>query len=340
MTDAPIPALARLRDNRFLVIGRAGIDLSPDPPGSRTEAALRFTACLGGSGANIAVALARLGATAELLSCVADDAVGRFVLNELDRYGVGRGHVARVGDAARTSLALTETRSDDPQSVLYRNGAADFQLGIDAVAAVDFARYGALVISGTALAAEPSRGAVFRALEQARGAGLSLVFDIDHRRDGWASAAETSEVCARAASLSDMVVGSEDEFALLGPGDGLAEARALARDGTRIVVYKMGATGAVTLAPSREIRTGIYPVRALKPTGAGDGFLGGLLASLAAGFDLREAVLRGSACAAIVVSRVGCAPAVPSIAELDRFLATHPGPRPDPQEAGHAQRPA
>jgi len=93
-----------------------------------------------------------------------------------------------------------------------------------------------------------------------------------------------------------------------------------------IVIYKMGEKGAITLTQNEEIRTGIYAVDALKPTGAGDSFMGGFIASLAAGYTLKEAVLRGSACASIVVSRVGCAPAMPTPAELDEFLASHSGP--------------
>ena len=80
-----------------------------------------------------------------------------------------------------------------------------------------------------------------------------------------------------------------------------------------------------------EHRTGIYRTEALKPTGAGDAFLGGFLAALAAGAETRAAVLRGSATAAMVVARVGCAPAMPTAAELAAFLAAHPGPT-DPED--------
>jgi 5-dehydro-2-deoxygluconokinase len=86
----------------------------------------------------------------------------------------------------------------------------------------------------------------------------------------------------------------------------------------------MGPKGAVTFADGEEIRTGIYPVEALKPTGAGDSFMAGLLASLSEGRDIRDAVLRGSACASIVVSRPGCAPAMPDTQELEAFLAPIP----------------
>jgi 5-dehydro-2-deoxygluconokinase len=107
---------------------------------------------------------------------------------------------------------------------------------------------------------------------------------------------------------------------------GLAKARELAAKPGRIVIYKMGHQGAVTFADGQELRTGIYPVTAVKPNGAGDSFMAGLLASLAAGHDLRDAVLRGSACASIVVAKPGCAPAMPDTAELDAFLAARPFP--------------
>ena len=88
----------------------------------------------------------------------------------------------------------------------------------------------------------------------------------------------------------------------------------------------MGEKGAVTFAGGEEIRTGIYPVTAVKPNGAGDSFMAGLLSGLAEGLPLRDAVLRGSACASIVVSLPGCAPAMPTHDQLAAFLADHPGP--------------
>ena len=90
----------------------------------------------------------------------------------------------------------------------------------------------------------------------------------------------------------------------------------------------MGPEGAITFFDGKEIRTGIFPVEALKPTGAGDSFMAGLLASLSEGRDIRDAVLRGSACASIVGSRPGCAPAMPDTEQLEAFLASHPGPTP------------
>lgn len=323
MTD-----LVRLSGKNFLVIGRAGMDLYPDPPGTRTEEATRFFACLGGSSANIAVALVRHGGKAALVTRVADDAIGRFCLNELHRYGIDRINVTQVGGEARNSLAVVETRVEDHQSVIYRNGAADFEMTVADVEALDYGAYSALVTTGTVLAAEPSRGATFRAFELARAAGLPLIFDIDYRPYSWPSAEVAADVYSRAGALCDIIVGNDVEFGFMA-GDydsGLDKARELVAGGARIAVYKMGEKGAVTITPEGETRTGIYRTQALKPTGAGDSFMGGFLAALADGRGVEEAVLRGSASAAIVVSRVGCAPAMPTTAELDDFIATHPGP--------------
>ena len=310
-----------IRRGRFVVIGRAGMDLYADPPGTRTEEATQFSAALGGSSANIAVALARLGQQVALISTVSDDAVGRFCLNELDRYGVDRARVRSLRGEMRTSLAVVETRAVDTQSVIYRNNAADFALS-EADVALDWTGIGALILTGTALAVDPSRGACFAAMTNAHAAGVSVVLDIDYRPYSWASTAEAASVYTQAVRLADMIIGNDDEFGVLAGGHaaGLPLARQLGQHASGFVVYKMGAKGAVTISPDGEFATPIFQVTALKPTGAGDAFMGGLMAGLAHGLPLPAAVTQGAAAAAIVVTRVGCAPAMPTQPELAAFM--------------------
>jgi 5-dehydro-2-deoxygluconokinase len=318
-------SLARLSGNRFVIIGRAGMDFYPEPPGTKTEHATHFFACLGGSSANIGVAIVKLGGQADIVTCVSDDAIGRFAQNELDRYGVGRAYIRAVGGEARNSLAVVETAIADHQSVIYRNGAADFEMNEADVEAVDYTGYSALITTGTVFAAEPSRGAAFRAFQLARAAGLPLIFDIDYRPYSWPSSEVAAEVYSRAGSLCDVIVGNDVEFGFMaGNYDrGLDKARELVAKGAQIAVYKMGEKGAVTITPEGEIATGIYPTKALKPTGAGDSFMGGFVNGLASGLSVRDAVMQGSAAAAIVVARVGCAPAMPTREELAVFLRDH-----------------
>lgn len=318
MTAPALPE--RLSRNRFTVIGRAGMDLNADPPGTPIEEAAGFTTSLGGSAANIAAAITRAGGAADLVTRVSDDAVGRYVLGQLDRYGIGRRHVTPIGGEHRNTLAVVESRDAGHQAVLYRNNAADLAFSAADLAGLDLSGTGGLVTAGTVLALEPSRSATFEAMDRATAAGVPLIFDIDYRPYSWPTPDEAREVLGRAARAAQIVVGNDAEFDVL--GDGLAAARSLARQGTALVIYKMGPEGALTLWPGGEMRTGIYPVTPLKPVGAGDAFLGTALVALATGAPLRDAILRGSAAAAMVVSRVGCAPAIPTPHELDAFIAS------------------
>ncbi|WP_294223975.1 5-dehydro-2-deoxygluconokinase [uncultured Shimia sp.] len=316
-----------IKGNRFAVFGRAGMDMFADPVGVKSEDATTFQADLGGSSANICVGLVKLGSDASLVTSVSDDAVGRFCINRLEDYGVDTRYVRSVGGEARTSLAVYESCIEDFQNVIYRNGAADFQVSDNDMDAVNYSAFTALITAGTVFAAEPSRSATFRAFDNAKAAGLPVIFDIDYRPYIWPSAEVAADVLSRAGEASDLIVGNDEEFGFMAGGieKGLDKARELAASG-KLVIYKMGHEGAITLADGEEIRTGIYPVTAIKPNGAGDSFMAGLLASIAAGHSLRDAVLRGSACASIVVSQPGCANAMPTTTELEAFLSSHSGP--------------
>jgi 5-dehydro-2-deoxygluconokinase len=315
----------RIRLNNFLVLGRAGMDLYADPPGTEAEHAQRFTAALGGSSANIAAGIVRLGGAVSLVSAVSGDAVGRFTLNELKKYGIDSAYVAIVSGEARNSLALVETRSENCQSVIYRNGAADFQVTGEQVSGIDLAPFGALVLTGTCLAMRPSRDASMLLIRRANEAGLPVILDIDYRPYSWASRDEAASVCQEAARLCGIIVGNDEEFALLAgdDGDSLVKAAEYALTPGRIVVHKMGARGSVTFAEGKSFETGIFKVAALKPTGAGDAFLASFCFTLANGQSVEDAVRRGSAAAAIVVANVGCAPAMPTLAELENFMLSH-----------------
>lgn len=323
MTDL----IGGIRGNRFAVFGRAGMDMFADPIGTKSEVADVFRADLGGSSANICAGLCKLGSYSALVTSVSDDAVGRFCVNRLKHYGVDTRYVRAVSGECRTSLAVYESCIEDFQNVIYRNNAADFQVTEDQMDEVDYSDFTAVISAGTVFAAEPSRSATFRAFENARSAGLPVIFDIDYRPYSWPSAEIAADVLSRAGEESDLIVGNDEEFGFMAGGieKGLDKARELAASGKH-VIYKMGHEGAITLVEGQEIRTGIYPVTAIKPNGAGDSFMAGLLASIADGYDLEDAVLRGSACASIVVSQPGCAPAMPTTDHLNAFLSEHTGP--------------
>ena len=316
-----------IKANNFIIVGRVGMDFFTHPS-EATEEAEEMMVGMGGSSANIGAGICKLGGNAALVTRVSDDSVGRYCVGQLAKYGVDTTHVTPIGGEYRTSLAVYESRLEDHQTVIYRNGAADFQMDDSDVDAVDYAQYGALITAGTVFAAEPSRTATFKAFELAKDAGLPIIFDVDYRPYSWPSPQVAEEVLTRAAEQSDMIVGNDEEFGFMAGGidKGLAKARALSDTSAAMVVYKMGHKGAITFANGEEIRTGIYPVDAMKPTGAGDSFMAGLVTSIAAGHELKTSILRGSACASVTVSRPGCAPAMADTETLENFLAKHSGP--------------
>ncbi len=316
-----------IKANNFVIVGRAGIDFFTDP-GVAAEDAERVSVGLGGSAANTAAGICKLGGKAALVTRVSDDSVGDHCINQLKRYGVDTKHVTPVGGEYRNSLAFYDSRLEGHRSVIYRNGAADFQMDEADVSAVSYGDYGALITAGTVFAAEPSRAATFHAFALARQAGLPIIFDVDYRPYSWPTPQVASDVLSRAAAECDMIVGNDEEFGFMAGSidKGLAKAKELSETSANIVIYKMGPDGAITFANGEEIRTGIYPVEAMKPTGAGDSFMAGLMTSIADGHDLKTAILRGSACASVTVSRPGCAPAMADTETLTKFLAEHPGP--------------
>ncbi|WP_197945329.1 PfkB family carbohydrate kinase [Oricola thermophila] len=299
------------------------MDLYPEPVGTKIADAVDFSAMLGGSAANIAAGLSRLGCRASLMTALSDDPVGRFCANRMAALGIGQELVARSGPETRTSLALSETRLEDHETLIYRNGAADFDLSMDIAESVDFTGVDALVVTGTALAREPSRAVVMRAVDRARQAGTDVVLDLDYRPYSWSSVEEASAVCYSAARKCQIVVGNDLEFAVM-YGRGRPEpdlAQALHDEGVRLCIYKMGQQGAVSFNGQERLRTGIYPVSALKPVGAGDAFLASFLAAHYTGLALKDSIARGSAAAAIVVSRKGCADAMPTQEDVTEFMA-------------------
>ena len=313
--------LKKIQENNFLIIGRAGVDMYPEPPGTKTENATHFVTHLGGSSANIAVALTKLGGNCNLLTSVSDDALGKLSINQLNYYKVDTSLIKFKKEESRISLAIVETRIENHQSIIYRNKASDLLMSKEDINRVNFDDFSCLIFTGTCLASEPSRSASFLAIERAQSANIPIILDIDYRPYTWTSSEEASDIYMQAARSCDILIGNDDEFGILANNyeKGLKVAHILSKE-VSIVIYKKGERGSITFIENKEIIKGIYPVKALKPTGAGDAFIGAFIGSLLNSKGIEESLDYGSASAAIVVTKVGCAPAMPLLNEIDEFL--------------------
>ena len=225
---------------------------------------------------------------------------------------------------SRNSLAIAETKPQDAAVVIYRNDAADLHLSEHDIKRLDFRKAGGLVITGTALSGEPSASAVSVSIAAARQAGCPVIIDIDYRANAWSDAVDMAKRIEPELAQADILVGNDDEFAVLFGGDkhkGFAAAKTYAEKG-QLVLYKRGELGCILLYQNHVIEKGIFPVTLAKPFGAGDAFLGNFLFRLSLDGDLHAAVLQGSAAAAYVVARAGCASAMPDKQQLDDFISS------------------
>ena len=88
------------------------MDIYPEPPGTKTEDVESFSTHLGGSAANTCVALGQLGITTDLVTCISDDSIGKFVKLKLEKFKIGMQYCRDVKNQFQTQLAVVETRSN------------------------------------------------------------------------------------------------------------------------------------------------------------------------------------------------------------------------------------
>ncbi|MBN8713808.1 MAG: 5-dehydro-2-deoxygluconokinase [Xanthomonadales bacterium] len=329
----------------LIAIGRSGIDLYGEQVGGRLEDMLSFAKYIGGSPANTAIGASRLGLRSGLISRVGADHFGRFITEQLAREGVSTRGV--VTDHARlTALVFLGIR--DPETfplIFYRENCADMALDIQDIDPAFVRAAGAVLINGTHLSQPGVFDASLRACALAHAAGAKVVFDIDYRPVLWgltdrdmgenrfvANAAVTARL-QQALPLCDLIVGTEEEMHILGGAtDTLAALRTIRAHSAALLVCKRGALGCAAFpGPIPEtLDQGVvgrsFKVEVFNVLGAGDAFMAGFLRGWLRGEPLATCCDYGNACGAIVVSRHGCAPAMPTWTELQLFLDGSPRP--------------
>jgi 5-dehydro-2-deoxygluconokinase len=302
------------------ILGRIGYDLYSEEPHVPLPQVRRFSRYLGGSSANMAVGLARLGVRVGIAAGVGTDALSQFLIDFLTSERVDVTHVKRYL-GYMPSLCLTEISPPDkfPQ-VFYRRDPADSQIELDA-ADLDYLASGRMFITnGTSLCASPSRESTYLALERAHNAGVRVVFDVDYRSMSWQKPEDAGLAVRLALPFVDVLIGNDLELKLVAGTDTLesAVARLKAR-GIPMLVSKLGEQGTRVYSGKSEFYCAPYPVPVVSTIGAGDGFATGFLAALLRDKSVEECLQYGNAAAAIVVSRLSCSEAMPTMEEVERL---------------------
>jgi 5-dehydro-2-deoxygluconokinase len=305
----------------IVVLGRIGYDLYSEEPHVPLAKVRTFSRYLGGSSANMAVGLSRLGARTGIISCLGDDALSQFLVDFLKAGNVDTSHV-KTAPGFMASLCLTEVSPPDrfPQ-VFYRHDAVDIQLKVED-ADLDYAASAAMFITnGTSLCASPSRESTYRALERAKAAGSRVVFDVDFRSMSWPCAEEAGLAVRLALPFIDVLIGNQPELMLVAGTSDLDKATRTLRGRVPVLVSKLGAEGTRIWTGDDSVFLPPYKVEVMTTIGAGDGFASGFLYGLHRGMPLEECLQYGNAAAAIVVSRLSCSEAMPTLAEVQDIIA-------------------
>lgn len=315
----------------FIGLGRLCIDLNANEIHRPMEETRTFTKYVGGSPANITIAVARLGLKAGFIGRVSDDQHGRFITHYLQERGIDTSCVTTDRSGSVTGLAFTEIKSPTDCSILmYRDNVADLKLEPGDVHEDYIRRSKAILISGTALAKSPSREAAFKAIELARKNGTVVIFDIDYRPWTWTSREETGIYCSLVAEKSDILLGGREEFDLLeapfGPlqHDDEATAQRWFAHKAVIVLVKHGGAGSTAFTrDGQRVQGRTFPADVVKTFGAGDSFAGAFVYGLMNGWDIERSQTFGAASAAIVVASHSCSDAMPTVAQIEEKIQLH-----------------
>ncbi len=329
----------------LIAVGRSSVDLYGEQIGGRLEDMGSFAKYLGGSPTNTVAGGARLGLQTGLLTRVGADHMGRFIREQLAREGVDVAGVLSDPDRLTALVILGIRDRVNFPLIFYRENCADMALEAGDVDEAWFARAGAVLINGTHLSQPNVYEASLKAVRAVKASGGRVAFDIDYRPVLWGLAGKdagenrfvadqkVTQKLQEVAPLCDLIVGTEEEIHILGgTTDTIAALRAIRKSSDALLVCKRGADGCVAFpgAIPDSLDDGVsargFKVEVFNVLGAGDAFMAGFLRGWLRGESIETCCEWGNACGAIVVSRHGCTPAMPTWVELQSFLSERERP--------------
>jgi fructokinase len=309
-----------------IALGELLIDFVPTVSGVTLIEAPAFKKAPGGAPANVAAGLAKLGVPAGFLGKVGEDAFGHFLAQTLQEAGVDVSGL-RFSSEARTALAFVSLRADgEREFMFYRHPSADMlyseqEVDTQAIRRARIFHYGSISLIG-----EPSRSATLCAIQAAKDAGLTISYDPNLRMNLWPSAAAAKEGLLLGWPHAHVIKVCDDELIFLtGRHDLIAAGRSLWHPALRLMLVTLGKEGCLYLTPEAEGRVPGFAVQAVDTTGAGDGFVAGLLKGLLEtpqpGEDrLRQICRYANAVGALTTTQRGAIPALPSAEQVEEFL--------------------
>jgi 5-dehydro-2-deoxygluconokinase len=303
-------------------MGRTGVDIYPLEHGVGLEDVRTFQKFLGGSATNVAVAAARYGRRAALVTRTGLDPFGRYVRLEAERLGVDPRFIM-AGEGPPTPVTFCEVfPPDDFPLYFYRYPTApDLQIEATDLPMQEIRDAEVFWATVTGLSQEPSRAAHFAAWD-ARARRRHTILDLDYRPMFWSDPREATEQVGKALEHVTVAVGNREEcHVAVGETDPQRAADALLDRGLELAIVKQGPKGVLAATAEERVEVPPYPVTVVNGLGAGDAFGGALVHGLLAGWDLRRVLQVANVAGALVASRLECSTAMPTESEIEQALA-------------------
>jgi 5-dehydro-2-deoxygluconokinase len=306
----------------LIAIGRVGVDLYPEQSGVTLAEVRTFARFLGGSPTNVAVACARYGHSAAVITRVGDDGFGAFVRSALEGFGVDSRYVG-TDPYLRTPLAFCELHPPDHFPLLfYREPKGpDMNLVLEELdlEAIQSARI--FWTTGTGMSDEPSRTATLGALDARARSGITI-HDLDYRAAFWKDPTQAGEWQRKALDRVTIAIGNLEECAVaVGKGTPDEMARRILDHGVEVAVVKMGPEGVTAFTNEIQVTGSPVQIEVVNGLGAGDAFGGAVCHGLLERWDWDEIIPFANAAGAFVAGQLACADAMPT-EEQARSLLT------------------
>jgi 5-dehydro-2-deoxygluconokinase len=307
-----------------LTVGRVGVDLYAEQTGVPLAEVRTFAKSLGGTATNVAVAAARLGHRAAVLTKVGADPFGEYVRSALRGFGVSADHVGTAPDLLTPVVFAAMDPPEDPPLLFYRLPTApDLTLGDADVPWDVLAEVPVLWVTGTGVSAEPARGTQRKILTE-RGRRAHTVLDLDYRPMFWPDVESARREIGWMLDHVTVAVGNRTEVEVaVGTADPDEAAKRLLGRGIELAIVKQGAEGVLVATADGSWTVPPQEVDVVCGLGAGDSFGGTLVHGLLAGWDPVRIARYANAAGAIVAGRLACADAMPALAEIEELLGDH-----------------
>ena len=305
---------------RILVIGSINMDVvlraEKFPAPGETVVGTDLSLIPGGKGANQAVALSRLGASASLLGCVGKDPWGEELIEKLEENGVDTVNVTS-DESLPTGNATIIVDSEGENRIVLIAGANDaLRPGL-----VDAALDAESSCDAILLQLEIPLRTVYHAISAGAARGIPVILDAGPPRAVPLEKLRGVTVLSPNESETEALTG-------IRPGDldsaGKAAALLEESTGANEVVLKLGERGALFKDNGRYELVEAHQVEVVDTTAAGDSFTAALALEHSRGAGIAKAVRRALAAGALAVTRLGAQPSLPTAEEVDRLQGITP----------------